>query len=934
MSTQNIPAAQHVKGACGLAPETEKFVKSNPDLNHEHAVFGKDKLWPNGSDISYSFFGGTANQQAAVQSVVVEWTYYANINLTQADDHDADAMIRIGFNANGGSWSAVGTGAEKIKKGELTMNLGWIADSPTVSADDRGTILHEWGHALGLMHEHQSPARGGTLTLKTDKVYTYYRATQGWSNDLIKSQIIDVYNLNNVSNFSKLDTTSIMMYFMPASMNAENIEVRVNNKLSDMDKAYILINYPRKRPHPKAKDWTLERALGVAGVPAGEIKAYLGWSDESIRTEFEAWNILQRQKELDEEAKRLRLKPTSKHEPSRGPVTTGGADQISQLFAQLLNDTTQHALQPKILGGKEFNYESADVGVEHSIWSGITGIFNHPLFKPIVSGVIDTVLTQRGLNPAPVQQGLSTQVMPYGAPYDAQQGLFSTLGSIIKNPTVQKLVTGVVNSAFAQHGIQHSPDVEHGLLSDIGSIIGHPMVRQTLRGIVDGALSQRGLNPAGTAQYPEIQQGVWSSLVNILKNPALHKIVASVVDATLVQKGLKPAPQHALAPVSTASPFEEQHGIISSISSILSNPTVRRVLGGVVDAVLVQRGYNPKATATQYPEVQQGIWSGLIDVLKNPAFQNVLGTVVKSTLVEHGLNAQSVTADTSAGAPPAEVQQFILPAIFSVVTNPIFQSVVGGVVGAVFKQHGLNPVAPPANVSVQQGLFNSDTGPFLEHPAAGVVKTILAQHGLNAQATGGDDPEIQQSIWSGVLGVLKSPVFQKVAGTVVDAALSFGLDPSKKASAPVEAQQGLLSGLGSLINHPLVRQTLTEVVNSVLTQRGLDARSKEALANPDVQQGIWSGLTGILGNPTFQQVVGKLVNGALTQHSILPVHVHPTLAVQQDLSAEPEIQNALSRLAVVTTGNRANGAPKVNGKVHLNGTAYHGAGQDSGSEDY
>ncbi|KAG5635237.1 hypothetical protein H0H81_011953, partial [Sphagnurus paluster] len=434
-------------------------------------------------------------------------------------------------------------------------------------------------------------------------------------------------------------------------------------------------------------------------------------------------------KEIDEEARRVKPNP----QPSPGPVSPGGADLISQLFAELLKDIALQILRPKVSGGKESNSVPADTGVEHSIWSGITGIFNHPLFKPIVSGVIDTVLTQRGLNPTPVQQGLSGHILPYPypTPYDAQQGLFSALGSIIRNPTVQQLVSGVVNSAFAQHGIQHSPDVEHGLLSDIGSILGHPMVRQTLLGVVNGALSQRGLNPAGTAQYPEIQQGVWSGLVNILKNPDLHKIVASVLDATLVQKGLKSAPQHALAPISTASPFEEQHGIISSIGSLLSNPTVRRVLGGVVDAILVQRGYNPKATAMQYPEVQQGIWSGLIDVLKNPTFQNVLGSVVKNTLVERGLNPQSVTAVQSAGAPPPEVQQFILPAIFSVVSSPIFQSVVGSVVDVVFKQHGLNPVAPPSSVGVQQGLFTSDFGPFLEHPAAGVVKTVLAQHGLN-----------------------------------------------------------------------------------------------------------------------------------------------------------------------------------------------------------
>ena len=113
------------------------------------------------------------------------------------------------------------------------MNLGWIDDtSVKIAANERGTILHEFGHALGLMHEHQSPARGGTLTLDEDgklihlmggilftspdmfceDVYEYYMRTQNWSRELVKQQIIDVYSTKDVSNFSQLDTKSIMMY--------------------------------------------------------------------------------------------------------------------------------------------------------------------------------------------------------------------------------------------------------------------------------------------------------------------------------------------------------------------------------------------------------------------------------------------------------------------------------------------------------------------------------------------------------------------------------------------------------------------------------------------------------------------------------------------------------------------------------------------------
>jgi hypothetical protein len=46
------------------------------------------------------------------------------------------------------------------------MNLGWLdAGFADATTKERGTILHEFGHALGLLHEHQSPARGNSLHL-------------------------------------------------------------------------------------------------------------------------------------------------------------------------------------------------------------------------------------------------------------------------------------------------------------------------------------------------------------------------------------------------------------------------------------------------------------------------------------------------------------------------------------------------------------------------------------------------------------------------------------------------------------------------------------------------------------------------------------------------------------------------------------------------
>ena len=63
-----------------------------------------------------------------------------------------------------------------------------------------------------LTYRVQSPARGGKLHLDEDVVYAYYMFTQKWDRATVKSQIIDVYNVKDVSNYSELDLHSVMMY--------------------------------------------------------------------------------------------------------------------------------------------------------------------------------------------------------------------------------------------------------------------------------------------------------------------------------------------------------------------------------------------------------------------------------------------------------------------------------------------------------------------------------------------------------------------------------------------------------------------------------------------------------------------------------------------------------------------------------------------------
>src|SRR5438445_521773 len=60
------------------------------------------------------------------------------------------------------------TAAEE-KDGE-TMHYGWL-DRATPEVEYRRTVLHEFGHALGAIHEHQSP--GGEIKWNKDVVYAW-----------------------------------------------------------------------------------------------------------------------------------------------------------------------------------------------------------------------------------------------------------------------------------------------------------------------------------------------------------------------------------------------------------------------------------------------------------------------------------------------------------------------------------------------------------------------------------------------------------------------------------------------------------------------------------------------------------------------------------------------------------------------------------------
>ena len=155
-----------------------------------------------------------------------------NLKFVFTDD-PSNANIRIGFLKNEGSWSYLGTDALRIRTpSEATMNFGWF---------DVATVIHEFGHLLGMVHEHQT-TYGNNIEWNLPKLYEWGFDTQGWDKAQVNTQIVDKYS-QNVLNGSTFDRSSIMIYFFPNELTINNSGTKINSKLSANDVIYINNNY-------------------------------------------------------------------------------------------------------------------------------------------------------------------------------------------------------------------------------------------------------------------------------------------------------------------------------------------------------------------------------------------------------------------------------------------------------------------------------------------------------------------------------------------------------------------------------------------------------------------------------------------------------------------------------------------------------------------
>ncbi len=195
----------------------------------KRAALLKGKMWDPEDHISVSFLDGDDKLRDRVIQAARGWTMPGLANLTfDYRKNTTKTNIRISFQYSG-SWSVLGTSCKEVEKDQATMNFGWLNPDSTDEVI-RSVVLHEFGHALGLVHEHQNP--GSVIKWDKPKVYADLSGPpNNWSKETIDHNMFEPY-AKKETNYTKVDGKSIMMYAIPPGWTTDGFTAATRTRNS------------------------------------------------------------------------------------------------------------------------------------------------------------------------------------------------------------------------------------------------------------------------------------------------------------------------------------------------------------------------------------------------------------------------------------------------------------------------------------------------------------------------------------------------------------------------------------------------------------------------------------------------------------------------------------------------------------------------------
>ena len=250
--------------------------------------------WENGDVILVKFMNNAGSQSIRnkIMTYAKEWEQYGNITFKFVPDNtpNTNVRVRLGSVYDGlGHNSLLGIDCNGVPQNEQTINLDTsdfidlkayveefkangaftsyikskVTDFKTYTdlqflkdvlaypeADKKWDLpiigrkaKHEFGHALGLMHEQSYP---GGIKWNRDTVYKYYAEHQGWDKSMVDNNVLaaaDQFYTNGTS----YDPLSIMHYDVYSWQTLDGFSLVSSKVISEGDKKIIAALYPKDK---------------------------------------------------------------------------------------------------------------------------------------------------------------------------------------------------------------------------------------------------------------------------------------------------------------------------------------------------------------------------------------------------------------------------------------------------------------------------------------------------------------------------------------------------------------------------------------------------------------------------------------------------------------------------------------------------------------